>query len=610
MAGTSQPTPLFSESPLATLLVDKEGVVLDANAVALKTLARPRARVVGEPLLGFVIQEDRQRARDLFQLVLGGRGQSWTTRIKRGDGVPRAQGLRAVPLGNGSGIQGILIFARDLGGGSEGRPDSIQLQTLLENLPEQFVVVLDRQGRIRYSSGLGRTHYLADVKSLGKPYQELLSEDTQAARSLTSLLEETSRGQDWAGTIWHQRKDGSTFPAQVFASPYLDHRTGRVHGALVVGRDASLVHRWRERAETAEPLANVGKLVASIGKELTTGLDRIRTALGGPAALDGGGTGGLDLGKLSEEVERMGGFLEKLEEFSKKGDVKKEEVPFGEVLQAVLSELKDRIRDGGAKIKRSLPSDLPSVWGDGDGLRKVVEAVLENAVDALEESGGGDLEVSLQRKSQALVLKVSNGGSKVRSDWLQEIFEPFFTTRPGRAGLGLSVAKGVVLGHGGRIWAESPEPETLRITVEIPVEPPESRIPFRPVPLTLARARSILVVDDDEAIRQALRVFLEKVGFEVREAWSGRSALAQLTTGRPPELVITDLRMDDGSGYWFLEALKRDFPKLVAKTIIITGDTRAEAAGELAEKTGCPLIRKPFDLSYLLEVIDEVSLKN
>ena len=114
------------------------------------------------------------------------------------------------------------------------------------------------------------------------------------------------------------------------------------------------------------------------------------------------------------------------------------------------------------------------------------------------------------------------------------------------------------------------------------------------------------MVDDEDTIRSGIRKFLEKVGYEVREAWSGRSALAQITTGQPPELVLTDLKMSDGSGYWFLDQLSRDFPNLLERTLILTGDTEHAEVSRLARRTGCPILRKPLELPNLLETLDQV----
>ncbi len=147
------------------------------------------------------------------------------------------------------------------------------------------------------------------------------------------------------------------------------------------------------------------------------------------------------------------------------------------------------------------------------------------------------------------------------------------------------------------------------VALELPYEAPEARLRFRPTPLTLTRTRTVLVVDDDEPVRSALRRFLEKVGFEVREAWSGRSALAQLTAGRPPELILTDLKMSDGSGYWFLDQLSRDYPDLLRRTVVITGDTDYQETTRVTREKGCPVMRKPFEPPELLDLLDEVALR-
>ena len=110
-------------------------------------------------------------------------------------------------------------------------------------------------------------------------------------------------------------------------------------------------------------------------------------------------------------------------------------------------------------------------------------------------------------------------------------------------------------------------------------------------------------------MRRSVRRFLEKVGFEVREAWSGRSALAQITVGHPPELVVTDLKMSDGDGYWFLDQLSRDFPDLLRRTVIITGDAAGAEEAEVVERTGCPAVTKPVEMPDLLELLDEIALR-
>jgi CheY-like chemotaxis protein len=117
----------------------------------------------------------------------------------------------------------------------------------------------------------------------------------------------------------------------------------------------------------------------------------------------------------------------------------------------------------------------------------------------------------------------------------------------------------------------------------------------------------VLVVDDEEELRRSVRRFLEKVGYDVSEAWSGRSAIAQITAGHPPEVMVTDLRMSDGSGSWLLHQISQDFPELLKRTIILTGDPDEPSIANVVRSTGCSVLSKPVDFPDLLEALDQVA---
>ncbi len=613
MAETAKSSPLFTESPLAILVVDPRGHVMNINPAGCKDLARPRARVVDTPLIEWVLPGDRSRVEEGLSLVLEGTAGSWKARIRRGDGLARIQEFLAAPLRKEGGVEGALIFLRDMTEGGAGRPDTVQLQTLLENLPGQFVLVTDKAGRIRHSSGLGRTHYRDNSSVLGAPYQELLGHERDGEANLEDLLRTVGAGKSWSGVQWHRKMDGASFPAEVFASPHLDPRSGQVLGGLVVGRDITAIRKWKEQAQRSEPLAQIGSLTARIAQEMGKAVDRLEAAL--PRGhMGGGGTeGGAGQERqhqLRVEMGRLRTFLSGVSEFGNRGNLRCNPVSLPDLTDEALERCGGRLGSLGIQPTAEVPPNLPHVFADQRYLARILDILLDNALDALEGVPNPFLKVDLRNGADGVLLRMTNSGSAVQEDWLEEIFDPFFTTREGRPGLGLAVARGMITAHEGRIWAEIPQGGFLTVVLELPREAPERIREFRPAPLNLSRLRTVLVVDDDETVRLAMRAFLEKVGYQVREAWSGRSALAQLTTGRLPEILITDLRMADGSGYWFLEELERAFPRLVRRTVIVTGDADHEAASELTARTGCPLVRKPFELPHLLEVLDQVSLKS
>jgi len=579
---------------------------MDVNDAGCRALGRARDRLKTRPFSEWVLPGDRRRTGEALEMVLEGRRAEWQTRVRGGDGLPRLHRIQGSPLLRGGSVEGVLIFLQSFTETGDARPEARQLQNLLENLPGQFVVLADRDGRIRYSAGLGRTHFRDNTSVLGARFRDLLGTERQGEENLRALLESVGDGKSWAGVQWHRRKDGVSFPVEIFASPYVDPRSGQCLGALIVGRDLSPARKWKDLAEEAGPLARIGSLTGRISEEMRDGLDRLEEAIARGFEPDAGGGRG---SRIKQELHRLQRFLAGIAEFGERVTPRPSILPMAERTHQALERASGRMASLGIQPLLEVPPNLPPVFADEAYVDRILDILLENALDALQESPIPLLRVELKNGADGVILSMTNSGSTVREDWLGEIFDPFFTTRDGHSGLGLAVVQGMMEAHGGRIWAKLPQEGFLTLVLEFPREAPDRVMSFRPVPLNLSRPRTVLVVDDDEAIRGTLRSFLEKVGYDVREAWSGRSALAQLTSGRLPEVVLTDLKMSDGSGYWLLDELRRDFPALVQRTVIVTGNVDHETAVEVASESGCPLLRKPFELPDLLEILDQVILE-
>ncbi len=591
---------LFEASPTATLMLTREGTVAELNRAARKTFAMGLDRMVGRPILATVVPDDRDRVRELFLRVLQGQRREWTTRFKRGDAATRVQWVRAIPLDGDGGVQGILMYTRDITDSREGRPETLQLQTLLENLPGQFAVVLDAEGRIRYSSGLSRTHFRNDIDSVGLPYTDLLERRGAVEEPMSPLLETVKGGGHWAGTHWHRRVDGTSFPVRTFASPYLEPRSGRVLGVLLTGRDLGVEHKWRQRAERAQRLAAVGEFVADVAARIEEGVSDLREALAGNSM------------EMEEAValRRLGSLAGSIADFATPGSATHQRISLADVAEEALARLAGKIGSCGVSVQVDTPEVAAEVMADRDQLTRVVAALVENAVEESSGSDVGRVRISFASGATGGVLRVANLGGAGTPEALHRAFDPFFSTKPGRAGLGLTMARSVVESHGGRIWSEVDAEGWVVFSIQLPFDGMEAAKRFRPTPLQLSRTRTVLIVDDEAAVRSSIRRFLEKVGFEVREAWSGRSALAQITAGEPPEIVLTDLRMSDGSGHWFVDQLSRDFPDLLSRTVIVTGDPDADGVAELVRGTGCPVLSKPLEFPNLLELLDEVAVRS
>ncbi|HLT02335.1 MAG TPA: response regulator, partial [Geminicoccaceae bacterium] len=176
------------------------------------------------------------------------------------------------------------------------------------------------------------------------------------------------------------------------------------------------------------------------------------------------------------------------------------------------------------------------------------------------------------------------------------IFEPFFTTKPQGVGtgVGLSVCHGIVAAHGGEIRLETTAGPGATFVVRLPRTPVE--VAERPAEATVGRRgpARILVVDDEPEIGQMLVDILERDGYRVDRANSGREALKWLRTSKV-DLILSDLRMPDLDGPALYRELAAKRPDLLTRIVFMTGDTLAGDMTGFLTETGVRLLEKPLD---------------
>ncbi len=124
-------------------------------------------------------------------------------------------------------------------------------------------------------------------------------------------------------------------------------------------------------------------------------------------------------------------------------------------------------------------------------------------------------------------------------------------------------------------------------------------------PPVASAARRALLVDDEPVIRQALRRFFQRQGWEVDDAENGAEALKLLLADGGPryDVIISDLRMPDVSGMDLYERLAVDRPALLGRLILSTGDSVSREASEFLRRSSCPVLNKPFELAELRALV-------
>jgi signal transduction histidine kinase/ActR/RegA family two-component response regulator len=248
------------------------------------------------------------------------------------------------------------------------------------------------------------------------------------------------------------------------------------------------------------------------------------------------------------------------------------------------------------------------IMGDESELREVLVNMVFNAVDAMPE--GGTLMLSAREIDGFVEISVSDTGIGMSEEVRLRIFDPFFTTK-GKTGmgLGLAVGYGIIRRHEGIVEVESEVGRGTSFRIRLPVArgaikaPPTAELPNLAIAPARLSQTKILVVDDEEYVRDLLRDILEKEGCEVVLAEGGHEALSLFEKERC-DAIFTDVGMPEMSG-WELARAVRERNNTIPLAVI-TGWGEAVGSNERKAAQVDWVVTKPFDTPQIVEIAQEV----
>jgi CheY-like chemotaxis protein/nitrogen-specific signal transduction histidine kinase len=282
-------------------------------------------------------------------------------------------------------------------------------------------------------------------------------------------------------------------------------------------------------------------------------------------------------------------------------------VDLGAVVQEALNAVRFAAEAKGVSLTFTDPAAHALVAGDALRLTQVVENLLSNAVKFT--PSGGHVDVRLTASGSQAEIQVADTGQGITAEFLPHLFERYThadtaTTRRGGVGLGLSIVKALVDGHGGTVHAESPGAgEGTTFTVRLPMLSPDEvaeveRVDIADTP-TSAPARldgvGVLVVEDDADAREVLRLILEGAGARVEAVGSVREALRAFDALRP-DVLVSDIGMPDEDGYALIRQVRaREVDGAGIPAIALTGYVGSEDEARLLAAGFQMHLRKPVD---------------
>ena len=378
----------------------------------------------------------------------------------------------------------------------------------------------------------------------------------------------------------------------------------------------------RERAQAqvahSQRMAALGQLAGGIAHDFNNLLQAVASSAVSIAnrTQDGGQVRRLSA-RILEAAERGGAISRRLLAFAHQDTLSAEPIDPADLLASVHELLRPTF-DPAIGFRIEAPQGLPRLLADRTQLDTVLVNLTTNARDAM--PFGGTLTMRAAREiitkpsedpplapGQYVRITIADTGTGMDAATLARATEPFFTTKPkGRGtGLGLSMAKGFAEQSGGAFAIESIQGRGTTVTLWLPrteadvADPPRAAPPFTPIPA--ARQRNILLVDDDDLVRETMIDSLAPYGCLITVAENARAALDTLDRGDPVDVIVSDYSMPDMNGVDLITAAQSRRPGLAA--ILLTGHVGEIVTPDPGRFT---LLRKPVRAADLVRCFVDV----
>ena len=496
---------------------------------------------------------------------------------------------------------------------------------LMDSFPD-LVVTLDSESRYSFVSP-----QIHDV--LGYGPEDLIGKklggriDPHDLAAMEELFQDLICGRCSNGQIEYrtQHKNGGWRLFRASARTLHDE-TGRATGVIASVRDITEQQRLQQQLIQSERLAAMGQMIAGVAHELNNPLTAILgvTELMRDQTTDETAHRQLDL--AHRQARRAAHIVESLLVFSRPATPRNALLHLSDLLQRTLQLHEHSLRSNNIQVDLVARPDLPTVLGDSNQLTQVFLNLIVNAEQAIREiREQGTLRIRLGVVGDRVLITFQDDGVGIHRETLPRIFDPFFTTkRPGRGtGLGLSICMAIVREHNGDISAQ-PLPDggsvftvslpvcTQAVLVADPKPVPASRMQTRAPDAPMLVGKRVLVVDDEEGIRELVTDSLTARDISVDCACVSERAL-ELAAQNCYDAILCDLNLESESGVPVsgFHLYDRIREKLAASSqimplfIFMTGDLVDFASDEQVIRQGSLILQKPFRIADLLLLLSK-----
>ena len=610
---------LFERSLDCVFLTDLDGKFMDANQPSLDLLGYQLEDIPTLTFASLLTEDQLPLAFQTTEEIKATGHQERLTefRLRGKDGRlvhVETQASLIYREGRPFAIQGV---ARDLTERKRAEQSQARLAMAVEQATES-VVITGLDARILYANpAFEKSTGYTRAEALGQN-PRLLKSGKQDAEFYSRMWAVLKRGEVWHGHFINRRKDGTLYEEEATISPVRD-AAGTVVNYVAVKRDVTREVQLEMQFRQAQKMEAVGQLAGGVAHDFNNILAVIQMQ----ASLlksDGLSTEQTELADgITESVQRAVALTRQLLLFSRREVFQPRDLELNETIAATTKMLK-RMLGETIEMQLKLAAQPLFLHADAGMLDQVLMNLCVNARDAM--PGGGHLLIetagveldelavgqSVQARAGSFVrLSVSDNGGGIPPEILPKIFEPFFTTKPvGKGtGLGLATVFGIVQQHQGWINAYSEVGHGTAFRIYLPRL--AGNVLLKSASPVLAAMRggheTILLAEDDPALRVAVRKALAQLGYRILEAPTGVKALAVWQENRNEiSLLLTDLVMPDGmTGKALAQRLLQENPKL--KVIYMSGYSAEVVGKDFPMLEDVNFLTKPFPAQKLAQTI-------
>ncbi len=606
-------------SPLGIFVTDAEGLLTYTNATLRQMLGIGFQEISGSGWFQSVHPEDRGSLLNEWRgCISGGRNFKGCVRFVRRDGAVIWASIRSAAMRGKEQVLGYVGVVEDITERKRSE-ERIREQAEMLDCAHEAIIVRDIHTRriTFWNKGAERLYGWTAAEADGRDIGELIFADPDA-------VDEISRELLQSGESHGERRHVTRHGGKLIVSSHVTlvrDAAGNPKSALVINIDITRQKNLETQFLRAQRMESIGTLASGVAHDLNNILAPI--LMSAPILRQEMPAAERDsiISTIELSAERGAQIVKQVLTLGRGLEGERRPLQISAVIKEMVKIMRGTFPKG-ILVEAVIAPDLWPAIGDATQIHQILLNLCVNARDAMPDGGrllvrASNIMIDANYASTLadaktgphVLLEVRDNGCGIPPEIIERVFDPFFTTKGAGngTGLGLSTVLGIVKSHGGHINMSSHPGEGTSFQIYLPASLDPQAVPDASGgadALPRGNGECMLVVDDEEAIRNAIRSVLESHGYRVIVAMDGVEALAVFA--RNPgtiQGVLTDLMMPLMDGTALIHALRKLEPRL--PIIASTGLGEKARFAELDAMGIGRILTKPYGAAELLQIVNE-----